>query len=105
MPYGDASVWTDVLFCALRFAIVGLLESLMTEALIDQITGTSSSMRRECFGQGVGNLLASFFGTQGGCALIAQSLLNVSSGGRTRVSGVVMGFTLFLSVVALAPLT
>lgn len=76
----------------------------MTEALIDQITKTSGSMRRECFGQGVGNILSAFFGTQGGCALIAQSLMNVSSGGRTRLSGVVMGIVLFLSVVALAPL-
>merc|ERR1719159_1041740 len=97
-------MWGKVLSTAVRFAVVGLLESLMTEALIDQITGTSSSMRRECFGQGVGNILSSLFGTQGGCALIAQSLMNVSSGGRTRLSGVVMGITLALCVVLFAPL-
>uniref|UniRef100_A0A7S2N849 STAS domain-containing protein n=1 Tax=Alexandrium andersonii TaxID=327968 RepID=A0A7S2N849_9DINO len=61
-------------------------------------------MRRECFGQGVGNILSSLFGTQGGCALIAQSLLNVGSGGRSRVSGFVMGVTLGLSVFCLAPI-
>jgi SulP family sulfate permease len=102
--YHDGAMWGTVISIAVRFAIVGLLESLMTQALIDQITGTTGSMRRECFGQGVGNIISSFFGTQGGCALIAQSLLNVSSGGHSRVSGVTMGITLFLSVVALAPL-
>jgi len=102
--WGDHYMWTKVVSTAIRFAIVGLLESLMTQALIDQITGTSGSMRRECFGQGVGNILSSLFGTQGGCALIAQSLLNVSSGGRSRVSGTVMGITLGLSVLLLAPI-
>merc|ERR1719433_167155 len=61
-------------------------------------------MRRECFGQGVGNILSALFGTQGGCALIAQSLLNVGSGGRSRISGLVMGITLGLSVFLLAPI-
>jgi len=96
-------MWSKVIATAVRFAVVGLLESLMTEALIDQITKTTGSMRRECFGQGVGNILASLFGTQGGCALIAQSLLNVGSGGWSRLSGVTMGCTLALSVVCLAP--
>merc|ERR1719510_234808 len=100
----DHAMWAKVIGTAVRFAIVGLLESLMTQALIDQITGTSGSMRRECFGQGVGNILSSLFGTQGGCALIAQSLLNVGSGGRSRVSGTVMGITLGLSVFVLAPI-
>eukprot|EP00408_Alexandrium_pacificum_P029042 CAMPEP_0171188564 /NCGR_PEP_ID=MMETSP0790-20130122/17898_1 /TAXON_ID=2925 /ORGANISM="Alexandrium catenella, Strain OF101" /LENGTH=636 /DNA_ID=CAMNT_0011653653 /DNA_START=64 /DNA_END=1974 /DNA_ORIENTATION=+ len=100
----DHAMWGKVIGTAIRFAIVGLLESLMTQALIDQITGTSGSMRRECFGQGVGNILSSLFGTQGGCALIAQSLLNVGSGGRSRVSGFVMGVTLGLSVFCLAPI-
>jgi SulP family sulfate permease len=104
VDYHSGSMWGTVISIAVRFAIVGLLESLMTQALIDQITGTTGSMRRECFGQGVGNIISSFFGTQGGCALIAQSLLNVSSGGHSRVSGLTMGITLFLSVVALAPL-
>jgi SulP family sulfate permease len=104
VDYASGYMWRMVISIAVRFAIVGLLESLMTQALIDQITNTTGSMRRECFGQGVGNILSSLFGTQGGCALIAQSLLNVSSGGHSRVSGVTMGITLFLSVVALAPI-
>jgi len=103
LQWGSMRMWTKVISTAVRFAIVGLLESLMTQALIDQITKTSGSMRRECFGQGVGNLIASMFGTQGGCALIAQSLMNVSSGGRSRVSGLTMGITLLLSVVILSP--
>jgi len=103
LNWSSSSMWTKVIATAIRFAVVGMLESLMTEALIDQITKTSGSMRRECFGQGVGNILASLFGTQGGCALIAQSLMNVGSGGRSRLSGVTMGFTLALSVCCLAP--
>jgi len=104
VDWHSGTMWGKVISTAVRFAIVGLLESLMTQALIDQITGTSGSMRRECFGQGVGNIVSSLFGTQGGCALIAQSLLNVSSGGRSRVSGTVMGITLGLSVLLLAPI-
>jgi len=103
LVWNSGRMWGKVIATAVRFAIVGLLESMMTEALIDQITKTSGSMRRECFGQGVGNILSSLFGTQGGCALIAQSLMNVSSGGRSRLSGVVMGITLALSVLLLAP--
>jgi len=104
VKWHDTHMWSKVIATAVRFAVVGLLESLMTEALIDQITKTSGSMRRECFGQGVGNILASLFGTQGGCALIAQSLMNVGSGGRSRLSGITMGLTLALSVVLLAPI-
>jgi len=97
-------MWGKVIATAVRFAIVGILESLMTQTLIDQITSTTSSTRRECFGQGVGNIISSFFGTQGGCALIAQSLLNVGSGGHSRLSGVVMGTVLCLCVILLAPI-
>merc|ERR1740138_374182 len=102
--WNDGAMWGHVIATAVRFAIVGILESLMTQTLIDQITSTTSSTRRECFGQGVGNIISSFFGTQGGCALIAQSLLNVGSGGHSRVSGVVMGLVLCLCVILLAPI-
>jgi len=104
VDWHDGRMWGKVIATAVRFAIVGILESLMTQTLIDQITQTTSSTRRECFGQGVGNIISSFFGTQGGCALIAQSLLNVGSGGHSRVSGVVMGFVLCLCVIILAPI-
>lgn len=104
MEWNNHNLVFKTLSLSFRLAIVGLLESLMTEALIDQITGTAGSMRRECFGQGVGNILASLFGTQGGCALLGHSLLNVSSGGRSRLSGVTAGFTLILCATVLSPL-
>jgi len=97
-------MWGKVIATAIRFAIIGVLESLMTQSLIDQITQTTSNPRRECFGQALGNIISAFFGTQGGCALIAQSLLNVGSGGPSRVSGTVMGLVLCLCVILLAPI-
>lgn len=103
VEWGQIHKLVRVFMTALRFALVGVLESLMTQSLIDQITGTAGSARRECFGQGVGNILSSLFGLQGGCALIAQSLMNVGSGGRTRLSGVVMALSLAACVVVLAP--
>jgi SulP family sulfate permease len=104
MDWDNHGLILEALTLSFHLALVGLLESLMTQALVDQITGTSGSMRRECFGQGVGNILASLFGTQGGCALLGHSLLNVSSGGRGRLSGVTAGFTLILCATVLAPL-
>merc|ERR1719401_1223743 len=104
VEWHDGKMWSKVLFTALRFAIVGILESLMTQTLIDQITSTTSSPRRECFGQGIGNIISAFFGVQGGCALIAQSLLNVGSGGHSRISSAVMSIVLALAVIVLAPI-
>jgi SulP family sulfate permease len=101
--------WSDHMTClkaagfGVRMAFVGLLESLMTQAMIDQITSSTSSMRRQCFAQGLGNIVASLFGCQGGSAVLHHSLLNTSSGGHSCLSGVVMSLTLLLSVVFLAP--
>jgi len=102
--FGDVYMWTGVVSTAIRFALAGLVESLMTQSVIDEITGTSSCMRRECLGQGVGNVLASLFGTQGGGAISIHSFVNVGSGGRTRLSGFVTGALLGLSAVFLGPL-
>jgi SulP family sulfate permease len=104
MDWDNHGLILQTLTLSFRLSLVCLLESLMTEALVDQITGTVGSMRRECFGQGVGNILASLFGTQGGCALLGHSLLNVSSGGKGRLSSVTAGFTLILCATVLAPL-
>jgi len=104
MEWSNHNLVLKALSLSFRLALVGLLESLLTEALIDQITGTAGSMRRECFGQGVGNIVASLFGTQGGCALLGHSLLNVSSGGRSRLSGVIAGFALILCATVSSPL-
>ena len=89
---------------ALILAGVGLIESLMTLTLVDEITETRGSGNRECVGQGVANIVCGFFGGMGGCAMIGQSLINVKAGGRGRTSGIVAGVGLLLFVLVLAPL-
>jgi sulfate permease, SulP family len=85
---------------ALTLAMVGLLESLMTAAIVDEMTDTTSSKNRECAGQGLANVTSGFFGGMAGCAMIGQSVINVSSGGRGRLSTLWAGaFLLFLIVV------
>jgi len=83
---------------------VGLIESLMTLTLIDEITGTRGRGNRECIGQGIANIVCGFFGGMGGCAMIGQSLINVNSGGRGRLSGITAAVCLLLFVLFLAPL-
>ncbi len=81
-------------------AVVGLLESLMTAAIVDDMTETGSDKNRECVGQGVANMVSGFFGGMAGCAMIGQSVINVKSGGRGRLSTFCAGlFLLFLIVV------
>ncbi|WP_173045512.1 SulP family inorganic anion transporter [Bosea sp. ANAM02] len=85
---------------ALTLAMVGLLESLMTAAIVDEMTDTTSDKNRECAGQGLANIVAGCFGGMAGCAMIGQSVINVSSGGRGRLSTLwAGGFLLFLIVV------
>jgi len=85
---------------ALTLAMVGLLESLMTAAIVDEMTDTTSDKNRECAGQGAANIVAGLFGGMAGCAMIGQSVINVSSGGRGRLSTLWAGaFLLFLIVV------
>ncbi len=81
-------------------AMVGLLESLMTAAIVDEMTDTTSDKNRECAGQGTANIASGFLGGMAGCAMIGQSVINVSSGGRGRLSTLWAGsFLLFLIVV------
>ncbi|MEZ6043259.1 MAG: SulP family inorganic anion transporter [Planctomycetaceae bacterium] len=89
---------------ALTLAAVGLIESLMTLTLVDEITETRGSGNRECLGQGLANILCGLFGGMGGCAMIGQSLINVNSGGRGRLSGIVAAVCLLLFVLFLSPL-
>jgi SulP family sulfate permease len=85
---------------SLTLTMVGLLESLMTAAIVDEMTDTDSSKNRECGGQGLANIVAGFFGGMAGCAMIGQSVINVSSGGRGRLSTLWAGsFLLFLILV------
>jgi SulP family sulfate permease len=88
---------------AVVLAGVGLIESLMTLALIDEITETRGRGNRECIGQGVANITCGLFGGMGGCAMIGQSLINVNSGGRGRTSGITAAVCLLLFVLFLAP--
>ena len=87
---------------ALAMALVGLLESLMTAKLVDDITDTHSVKTREAWGQGVANLVTGLFGGMGGCAMIGQTMINVKvSGARTRISTFLAGLFLLILVVAL----
>jgi sulfate permease, SulP family len=86
---------------ALGIAFVGLMESLMTAKLVDDITDTHSDKTRESWGQGVANIVTGFFGGMGGCAMIGQTMINVKSGARTRLSTFLAGVFLLVLVVAL----
>jgi sulfate permease, SulP family len=88
---------------ALTLAMVGLLESLMTAAIIDEMTDTDSNKNRECAGQGLGNITSGLFGGMAGCAMIGQSVINVSSGGRGRLSCLWAGAFLLFLIVVLGP--
>jgi len=89
---------------ALIMALVGLIESLLTLAVIDEMTETRGRGNKECLSQGSANILTGFFGGMGGCAMIGQSIINVSSGGRKRLSGIVAAVTLLLFILVGAPL-
>jgi len=85
---------------AVAMALVGLLESLMTAKLVDDITDTHSVKTREAWGQGVSNVITGFFGGMGGCAMIGQTMINVkASGARTRISTFLAGVFLLVLVV------
>ncbi|WP_219420352.1 SulP family inorganic anion transporter [Pseudonocardia nigra] len=86
---------------AMTLALVGLIESLMTAKLVDDLTDTHSDKTRESWGQGVANVVTGFFGGMGGCAMIGQTMINVKSGARTRLSTLLAGVFLLVLVVAL----
>ncbi|OYZ44307.1 MAG: sodium-independent anion transporter, partial [Novosphingobium sp. 16-62-11] len=90
---------------SIAMAAVGLLESLLTAQIVDDMTHTESSKRRECFGQGGANFVSAMFGGMGGCAMIGQSVINVTSGGRGRLSTFVAGAFLLFLLAVLGPWT
>lgn len=99
---------------AVTLAAIGLIESLLTLTLIDEMTSTRGRTSRECIGQGLANTTCGFFGAMGGCAMIGQSMINIKSGGRGRLSGItaalaLLAFILFASqwieMIPLAALT
>lgn len=87
---------------SISIAIVGLLESLMTANVIDELTDTESDKKRECKGQGIANIGSGLIGGMAGCAMIGQSIINVKSGGRGRLSTMVAGVFLLILVVFLS---
>lgn len=89
---------------AFILAAVGLIESLLTLTLIDEITGTRGRSNRECIGQGVANTTNGLFGGMGGCAMIGQSMININSGGRGRLSGISAALVLLGIILFAAPL-
>ena len=96
--------WGLIFSTAFILAAVGLIESLMTLNLIDEMTETPGSGNRECVAQGGANILNGLFGGMGGCAMIGQSIINVSSGGRGRLSGATAAIALLCFVLFGAPL-
>jgi len=85
-------------------AAVGMIESLLTLTLVDEITDTRGRGNKECVAQGIGNVTCGFFGGMGGCAMIGQSMININSGGRGRLSGITASLVLLAFVVVASPL-
>ncbi|MDB5415743.1 MAG: SulP family inorganic anion transporter [Rubritepida sp.] len=102
VPFTLETLWI-ILPYSLTLAMVGLLESLMTAAIVDEMTDTDSDKNRECRGQGLANFVTGFFGGMAGCAMIGQSVINVSSGGRGRLSCLWAGVLLLFLIVVLGP--
>lgn len=86
-PLTMETLWI-ILPYSLILAAIGLIESLLTLNLIDEMTETRGRASQECFGQGIANVVTGFFGGMGGCAMIGQSMININSGGRGRLSGI-----------------
>ena len=96
--------WGLILSTAFLLAAVGLIESLMTLNLVDELTETRGSGNRECVAQGGANILNGLFGGMGGCAMIGKSIINVNSGGRGRLSGITAAVALLCFILFGAPL-
>nr|WP_136250457.1 SulP family inorganic anion transporter [Ningiella ruwaisensis] len=93
-----------ILPTAVILCLVGLIESLLTLSLIDEMTDTRGRGNKECVGQGVANTVNGFFGGMGGCAMIGQSMININSGGRGRLSGITAAMVLLGFILFAAPL-
>ena len=101
IPLNLETLWI-ILPYALALSIVGLLESLMTANIIDELTDTKHDRDQECKGQGIANIGAGLLGGMAGCAMIGQSVINIKSGGRGRLSTFCAGFFLLIMVVFLS---
>ncbi len=103
VPLNLETLWI-ILPTSIAVAAVGLLESLLTASIVDQMTETSSDKNRESVGQGIANIASGMFGGMAGCAMIGQSVINVKSGGRTRLSTFIAGAFLLFLLLALGDL-
>ena len=102
VPFTLETLWI-ILPYAIVLAAIGLIESLLTLRLIDEITETRGRGNKECIGQGIANTMTGFFGGMGGCAMIGQSMINVNSGGRGRLSGISAAVFLLLFILVGSP--
>lgn len=103
VPLTLETLWI-ILPYAMMLTVVGLLESMMTATIVDDLTDTPSNKNRECKGQGIANIGAGLMGGMAGCAMIGQSVINIKSGGRTRLSTLIAGVVLLMLVVFLSDL-
>jgi SulP family sulfate permease len=98
VPFTLETLWIIFPYAAI-IAAIGLIESLLTLTLIDEITNTRGQGNRECIGQGIANTTNGFFGGMGGCAMIGQSMININSGGRGRLSGITAALALLACIL------
>jgi SulP family sulfate permease len=98
VPFNFETLWI-ILPYSLILAAIGLIESLLTLQLIDEMTETRGKGNQECIGQGLANTVTGFFGGMGGCAMIGQSMININSGGRGRMSGIVAALALLCFIL------
>jgi len=103
VPLNLDTLWI-ILPYALILSAIGLIESLLTLNLVGEITGKRGGASQECIAQGAANTVTGFFGGMGGCAMIGQSMINVKSGGRTRLSGIMAALFLLAFIVVASPL-
>lgn len=89
---------------AISLAFVGLIESVLTAQILDGMTSTTSNKNQECLGQGIGNILVGFLGGMASCAMIGQSVVNIKTGGRTRLSTLMTGIYLMILILTLSSL-
>ena len=98
VPFNLETFWI-ILPYSIILAAIGLIESLLTLSLIDEITETRGRGNKECVGQGVANTVTGLFGGMGGCAMIGQSMINVNAGGRSRLSGITAALSLLVFIL------
>ena len=103
MPSPSFDLLGKIWVTSVLIACIGMLESLMTLSLIDDMTGTKGDRNQECIGQGTGNIISGMFGAMGGCTTIGQSIMNIHNGGTTRLSAVSASMFMLLIILVAYP--